>query len=88
MIVKKIFGIASLLLCLVAVTFSIYVYCHLAQKMTRVHTLKFPMLLGGPDGSGPFQFLPKGTNLYYDQSYARSSGQISGAGTMRLDGAN
>jgi hypothetical protein len=37
--------------------------------MTKVHTLKFPMLLGGPGGNGPFQFLPKGTTLYYDQSY-------------------
>jgi hypothetical protein len=27
------------------------------------------MLLAGPEGNGPFQLLPKGTSLYYDQSY-------------------
>jgi hypothetical protein len=69
MTLKKIFAIASMLFCLVAVSFSVYIYSYIGRKMTKVHTLKFPMLLGGPEGNGPFQFLPKGTNLYYDQSY-------------------
>lgn len=53
----------------VTMTFSIHAYNHIEPKMTKIHVLKFPMLLGGPEGNGPYQLLPKGTTLYYDQSY-------------------
>jgi hypothetical protein len=63
----KIVPIAAVMIILLAVCFS--VHPHSALNITKVHTLKFPMLLGGPGGNGPFQLLPKGTTLYYDQSY-------------------
>lgn len=69
MISKKIFSAAVLIFSLSALSFSVYVRCYTGRTMTKVHILKFPMLLGGPGGNGPFQFLPKGTTLYYDQSY-------------------
>lgn len=54
---------------LVPACFSIRANYPVGQKMTKVHILQFPMLLGGPGGGGPYQLLPKGTTLYYDQSY-------------------
>jgi hypothetical protein len=64
---RKILPIAAVTIILLAVCFS--VHPDSAPKITKVHTLKFPMLLGGPGGNGPFQFLPKGATLYYDESY-------------------
>jgi hypothetical protein len=66
---KKILRTTVIMICLVAACFSIRAHYPLGQKMTKVHTLEFPMLLGGPGGNGPYQLLPKGTTLYYDQSY-------------------
>jgi hypothetical protein len=60
---------AVLLICSITACFPLYAHYHLGQKMTKTHTLQFPMLLGGPEGNGPYQLLPKGTILYYDQSY-------------------
>lgn len=60
---------ASILVGILAVSVSMPSHSQAARKTTLVHTLKFPMLLGGPGGNGPFQLLPKGTTLYYDQSY-------------------
>jgi hypothetical protein len=64
---RKVLTAAAILISMAATSLSIYY--HLGRKMTKVHTLKFPMLLAGPEGNGPFQLLPKGTTLYYDQSY-------------------
>lgn len=65
---RRIFIVAAILTCITIFTLSTY-YQSGQKKMTKVHTLKFPMLLAGPEGNGPFQLLPKGTTLYYDQSY-------------------
>lgn len=40
-----------------------------SQKMSKVHTLEFPLLLGADEQSKNFHLLPKGTTLYYDRSY-------------------
>lgn len=58
---------AAIVLALAA--FYVSLHHHLGRKMTKVHTLQFPMLLGGPGGGGPFQLLPKGTTLYFDQEF-------------------
>jgi hypothetical protein len=47
----------------------ISIYVHSRLQTVKAHTLEFPMLLAGPSGEGPLQLLPKGTTLYYDQSY-------------------
>ena len=39
------------------------------QKMSKVHTLEFPLLLGADEQSKNLHLLPKGTTLYFDQSY-------------------
>lgn len=66
---KTILSTTAIMIFFVTVCFSIRACYHVGQKMTKVHTLQFPMLLGGPEGNGPYQLLPKGTVLYYDQSY-------------------
>jgi hypothetical protein len=65
--IRKVLTAGVMLISIAAVSLSIYY--HLRPKMAKVHTLQFPMLLAGPEGDGPFQLLPKGTTLYYDQSY-------------------
>jgi hypothetical protein len=42
---------------------------YLGTKMTKVHTLAFPLLLSSAAKHGPFQLLPKGTTLYLDRTY-------------------
>jgi hypothetical protein len=64
---QRILTTAAMLICLSAVC--LLTYHHFWRIGTKVHTLKFPMLLAGPEGDGPYQLLPKGTTLYYDQSY-------------------
>jgi hypothetical protein len=40
-----------------------------ANKMTKVHTLEFPLMLASPSGNAPLYLLPKGTTLYFDKAY-------------------
>jgi hypothetical protein len=44
-------------------------YVWRAQKMTKVHILEYPLLLSSDQESNTFHLLPKGTTLYFDQSY-------------------
>ena len=37
--------------------------------MTKVHTLKAPLLLSSPEQSKNMHLLPKGTTLYFDKSF-------------------
>jgi hypothetical protein len=39
------------------------------HKMTKVHKLESPLLLSSEEKTQTFHLLPKGTNLYFDQSY-------------------
>ena len=39
------------------------------SSMTKVHTLKIPLLLTGPEQSKNMHLLPKGTTLYFDRSF-------------------
>jgi hypothetical protein len=45
------------------------IYNHLGAKMTRVHTLEYPLLFAGAKENAPLQLLPAGTTLYLDKSY-------------------
>ena len=56
-------AVISAVLC--ATVFSIYG----ANKMSKVHTLKFPFLLSGPEQSQNMHLLPKGTTLYFDRAF-------------------
>jgi hypothetical protein len=39
------------------------------HKMTKIHTLEFPLLITSESPSKITHLLPKGTTLYFDQSY-------------------
>lgn len=38
-------------------------------NVTKIHKLEFPLLIESEVESGSFHILPKGTTLYFDQSY-------------------
>jgi hypothetical protein len=40
------------------------------HKMTKIHTLEYPLLLATEGQSKEFHMLPKGTTLYFDQAYS------------------
>ena len=44
-------------------------YQKFGAKMTKAHTLKFPLLLSGEEKAGPLYLLPTGTTMYLDQTY-------------------
>ena len=39
------------------------------NKMTKVHTLAYPLLLSSDESGNSPSFLPKGTTLYFDKAY-------------------
>ena len=39
------------------------------SSMTKVHTLKAPLLLSSPEQSKNMHLIPKGTTLYFDKSF-------------------
>jgi hypothetical protein len=45
------------------------IYSYSGSKMTKIHTLEFPLLLAGTKENTPFHLLPAGTTLYLDKSY-------------------
>jgi hypothetical protein len=59
--------IAGIIFCVI-VSSTIFFYWS-THKMTKVHTLEYPMLLSGDSSANSYHMLPKGTTLYYDQSY-------------------
>ena len=61
------FFLAGFVVCALAgaLTFKIWG----TQKMSKVHTLEFPLLLGADEQSKNLHLLPKGTTIYFDQSY-------------------
>jgi hypothetical protein len=66
---KKILTFLTLIF--VAGIILVVIKCYLIenQKMTKVHILKFPLMLTGSGVAGKNYILPEGTTLYLDQAF-------------------
>lgn len=59
--------ISGIIICAFVGAITFFFWSH--HKMTKVHTLEFPLLVTSESPSKITHLLPKGTTLYFDQAY-------------------
>lgn len=60
--------ISGIIFCALISAIAFFIWSN--HKITKIHTLEYPLLLTTEGQSKGFHMLPKGTTLYFDQAYS------------------